>query len=195
MNGFTSLCGMKLNSLVTPSTGIGTTPLYWRNQLDSFNQNPQDIVKWQAFWNSYCVLGSKITMHLSNLDTDNAVTICVFPDESGTVAQTGDMQPPFISMPYARYVMLGPRDSGRSTAKLTNYMTIAKLKGIPKRTPTINDGFSAQFAPTMIDPRYIDFWMTCGQRNDSAATGLEVAVQGSLIFYTKLFLRKDPNQT
>ncbi len=163
-------------------TGFGTQIFRLNSIADpdftsSGTDQPLGHDQWQAFYNSYEVLASKITFQALPPDV-NPVRMVVFPSETSTGIAS------FTNASNQRYAKMriinNTTISGRGNS-LTSYMKVSKLEG--RNTSSVN--FTANFDSSPVNSR---FWQV-SLASMTATDISDIPCIVTIVYYCRLFKR------
>lgn len=166
----------RVNSLFDPDkTGAGMFP--------TGRQELQDL------YYRYVVFGMSYDIVCINMSSVVPIRVCVVASATDSVWSTFQecQSQPNASKP----VIMGTLDGGNAVGRLKGYISVANTQGVPKKTVSIDDTYSALWGANPSEISYLQ--IVHGNLDGSATTDLHMEV--SFRFYIRAFDLKPLSQT
>lgn len=166
----------RVNSLFDPDlTGAGMFPT-GRQEL-------------QGLYTKYVVFGMSYDIVCINMSSVVPIRACVVASATDSVWSTFQecQSQPNASKP----IILGTLDGGNAVGRLKGYISVANTQGVPKKTVSIDDTYSALWSANPFTTSYMQ--IVHGNLDGSATTDLHMEV--ALKFYIRAYDLKPLAQT
>lgn len=127
--------------------------------ITSTGGQPTGFDQWNAFFDRYVVIGSKIVVNFENTGATSPATFYIYPsrDNQDPIA-TGAVDP--MELPNSRWKTAGTRTGGSMAfVRLKNYMTSAKMFGVSKSHVKDTDGYGATFSANPVANQGLWYWV------------------------------------
>jgi len=142
--------------------------------------------QWNAFYGRYCCFGSKLTVTYLNISNNTAATgtteVLIGPSHDATAITDMDTA---TMQPYFHRSLMSYLGNG-SKVKQKAYMSTAKIFGVKRIAPDIDEAYASDFGANPTNEWY---WHVATQPADHLATQ-SLRVYISITYYCRLYHRK-----
>jgi len=159
-----------LGSVIDQSATFGTS------------HNPIYTALLRSIYTNYTVMAAAIKLTVSNLTSTDILRGVIYPSTVAAPSHAPTDQPPYQTIPYARYKQSSAAGGGRDTITIKHYLATNKVHGMPKASTLIDSHFSGGTA----SPDQKWFWICAF--NNGAGTGSMTFVQNvQITMYTRFY--------
>lgn len=139
---------------------------------------------WSQAYRKYICYGSKIICKCVNTGTlpYELILMPSLTDDGDGLASVYD----YIGQPYIKHVTIGGSNGGNDVKTLKQYMSTAKLFGVPKKKVTAEDNFNSAMGNVPANGWY---WILGGQYVEPSTAEINLNVQLTITYYVRLYDR------
>lgn len=146
------------------------------------NQHPSGFTQWMAFYRNWVVLGSKITLFISN-EGLSTTDFYLFPSTNSSLSGSSL----FLNNPNTIYKMLAPAGSGRTMTKISMYRSTKRVFG----NPIVNNDDFWGTSTTSPQPTARWYWQIYAATKEASPAALELRVTVRIKYYIRFFNKKN----
>lgn len=159
-----------------------------------------------SLYGNYVILGSKIKASLINLNTDLEIIANVYPSTSTfSATRAKEDQPPYVEHKYAKHKVLTVIQGSKDEQVIKNYMTTAKIWGVPKKAITILPGYAGSCGDyhrtgadtydtttdNFGDPLNTWWWEVNLTDGVGTSTGRTFSMEVEIVYYVQFYNREN----